>query len=262
MTCLIYSADQRTSVNIADALKDLLEFKEDGVVDGLNSFRTGKIRMLEVHGNITEVNSVDSCIGKDFALFMSMHSSERGIAAFTVHPEGNWGDDARFGGKPKTLSRASPSNMLSMLKAVYKKHDQLQVTYEATHHGPLLNAPSFFVEVGGTRQARDSKELAETLASAIADFLTADKAEYGKVAIGIGGTHYPGKFTRLALDGKYAFAHMMPKYNIHTDMLKQAVDRSDMPVDVAVIEWKSLNSEQRAGILHELENIGVDHEKV
>ena len=194
-------------------------------------------------------------------MFLSMHSSERGIAAFTVHAEGNWGDDARLGGKPKKLSMASPSNMLSMLNAVHKKKDQLQATYEATHHGPLLNAPSFFVEVGGTKQATDSKELAETLAGAVVDFLTADEAEYGKVAIGIGGTHYPEKFTRLALDGKYAFAHMMPKYNLHEDMLQQAIERSDIRAETAVIEWRSLNSEQRTAILHELERIGVDYEK-
>jgi D-aminoacyl-tRNA deacylase len=251
-----------TSVNIAEALKDMLGFEDVGVVDGMNSFTAGKTRMLEVHGSITDTDFVDSTIGDDFAVFLSMHSSARGIAMFTVHAEGNWGEDARLGGKPKKLSVASPVNMLSMLNAVHKKQEQLQTTYEATHHGPLLNTPSFFVEVGGTDQSINSKKLAETLADAVVDFLAADKAEYDKVAIGIGGTHYPEKFTRLALDGTYAFAHIMPKYNLHKDMLQQAVDRTDMRAETAVIEWKSLNSEQRAGILQELEKIGVDYEKV
>jgi D-aminoacyl-tRNA deacylase len=262
MVCLIYSADQATSVNIAEALKGMLGFEEAGAVDGMDSFKAGKTRMLEVHGGITDANFVGGAIGDDLAIFLSMHSSGRGIAAFTVHAEGNWGSDAKLGGMPKRLSTASPHNMCSMLNALHEKRGQLQATYEATHHGPLLDAPSFFVEVGGTDEAMNSKLLAETLAAAVADFLSADKAEYGKVAIGIGGTHYPEKFTRLALDGTYAFSHIMPKYALCNDMLQQAVERSEVRAETAVIEWKSLNAEQRAGILQELEKIGVDYEKV
>jgi D-aminoacyl-tRNA deacylase len=262
MACLIYSADQGTSARIAEALKSILQFEDAGVVDGMKSFKSGSTRMLEVHGGITEVDFVDSSIGEDFAVFLSMHSSERGVAAFTVHAEGNWGDDARLGGKPKRLSTSSPLNMLSMLNAVKRSQNRLPVTYEATHHGPLLDAPSFFVEVGGTAQATSSGELSNTLAGAVADFLSADKEHSGKVAIGIGGTHYPEKFTRLALEGRYAFSHIMPKYNFHTDMLQQAVERSDIIAEVAVVEWKSFKSEERAGLLKELERIGVDYEKV
>lgn len=262
MPCLVYSADQTTSVNIAEALKDMLEFENMGVVNGMNSFKAGATRMLEVRGNLTDAEIIDSTIGEDLAIFLSMHSSARGIAGFTVHAEGNWSDEARLGGKPKKLSTASPANMLSMLNAVHEKQDVLQTTYEATHHGPLLNAPSFFVEVGGTSQAIGSKSFAESLASAVVDFLSADDAEYGKVVIGIGSTHYPEKFTRLALNGTYAFSHIMPKYNLHSDMLQQAVERSDLRAEAAVIEWKSLNSVQRAGIIQELERIGVDYEKV
>jgi len=242
-------------------LKTILDLEYVGEEKGMKSFRAGETRMFEVKGDLTSADSVDSVIGKDFAVFLSMHSSARGIAMFTVHAEGNWGDEAILGGKPKKLSTASPSNMLSALKGISKRSGDLQATYEATHHGPLLDAPSFFVEVGGTDEATNSKKMAGSLANAISDFLYADKAEFGKVAIGIGGTHYPEKFTKLALDGTYAFAHIMPKYNSRIDMLRQAVERSDEPVETAVIEWKSFNSEQRGEILQELERIGIDHEK-
>jgi D-aminoacyl-tRNA deacylase len=262
MACLIYSVDQVTSTNIADALKRIMGFEEADPVEGMKSFRSGGTLMIEARGSIVETGFVDRCASKDVAVLLSMHSSARGVEVFTVHPEGNWGDDANLGGKPKMLSTASPANMLSMLKAISKKSGGLQATYEATHHGPLLDTPSFFVEVGGSERAVNSKELAGVLAGAIADFLGGGKAEYGKVAIGIGGTHYPGKFTRLALEGRYAFAHMMPKYSIHGDMLRQAIERSDVQVEKAVIEWKSLNAGQRNEIVQKLEETGIDYEKV
>src|SRR5271157_584561 len=115
MVCLIYSADQITSANIAEALKKMLGLEEAGVVDGMNSFENGSTRMLEVRGNITDAGFADSTVGKDCAVFLSMHSSSRGVAAFTVHAEGNWGDDAMLGGFPKRLSTATPVNMLSIL---------------------------------------------------------------------------------------------------------------------------------------------------
>ncbi len=262
MACLIYSADQETSTNIAMALKNMLPFEDAGIEEGMSSFKFGKTRMLEMHGSLTDSNFVDKTIGDDFAVFLSMHSSERGVAAYTVHAEGNWGNDARFGGEPKKLSVSSPANMLSMLNAIRKKQDSLPITYEATHHGPLTNAPSFFVEIGGTAQAISSKDLAGTLAESVSDFLETDKVDYGKVAIGIGGTHYPEKFTKLAFEGKYAFAHIMPKYNFHMDMLEQAVERSDIKADIAILEWKSLKSEERSEILKELERMGMDYEKI
>ncbi len=262
MVCFIYSKDQQTSANIAGVLKELCGFEESGVDGSARIFVSGKDMMLEIGGGITDAGFVDRIVGKDVAVFLSKHSSASGIGAFTVHATGNWNNDALLGGAPKALSVATPANMLSMLRAIDRSSAGLKLTYEATHHGPLTDVPSFFVELGGNEQTTGSVRLAGVLAGAICAFASSEAEEYGKVAVGIGGTHYPEKFTRLALEGRYAFGHIMPKYSIQEDMLQQAVGRSDLRTEIAVIEWKSLNAEQRSGVLRGLEGAGVDYERV
>lgn len=261
MVCLIYSKDQQTSANVASALKDLCGFAEEGGKAGIRVFRSGADRMLEIRGDIINSEDIDLISGKEVTVFLSKHSSARGIGAFTVHATGNWGGDAPFGGKPMSLSVASPAGMLSVLGAISRNHAELNFSYEATHHGPLTSAPSFFAELGGDESSINSTKLAGVLAESVGKFLENPEVEYDKVAIGIGGTHYPNKFTRLAVEGKYAFGHIMPKYNIHEDMLGQAVERSDLEVETAVIDWKSLNSEQKGRIVSELDRMGVGYEK-
>src|SRR2546428_10273485 len=49
--------------------------------------------------------------------------------------------------------------MTEVLRAVRREAEGLSyaVTFEATHHGPVLDAPSFFIEVGSTeKEWRDS----------------------------------------------------------------------------------------------------------
>ena len=84
------------------------------------------------------------------AVFMSKHSSSKSIGSFTVHSEGNWSSKAELGGIPNKLSMASPIEMLNTLIQMSKINvDAVEVTYEATHHGPHTYKRSFFAEVGG-----------------------------------------------------------------------------------------------------------------
>lgn len=261
MVWLVYSKTQRTSCNIAEALKAQRGFEEAGARGGMRVFSSGNDHMLETEAEIVDVD-VSSIVGNDITVFLSKHSSAKGIGAYTVHAMGNWSDEALLGGTPKSLSTAEPAGMLSVLSAMGKENAGLRFEYEATHHGPLTSAPSFFAELGGNEDIIENVRLAETLARSIGRFLDVENAEFGKVAIGIGGTHYPERFTRLALAGSYAFGHIMPKYNIHEDMLRQAVERSNPRAEVAVIEWKSIGADQRARVIRELDSLGVDYERV
>ena len=61
----------------------------------------------------------------------------------------------------------------------------------------------------------------------------------------------------------------MPKYAIYnddgtdnSDMLGQAVERSAERPDLAVIEWKGINSSTREMIIKRLGDIGLDYERV
>jgi D-aminoacyl-tRNA deacylase len=138
----------------------------------------------------------------------------------------------------------------------------IELTYEATHHGPLTENPSLFVELGGSEGVIKSEKHAKILATAVADSLH-KKPAYEKVAVGIGGLHYSAKFTKLALNGKYAFSHIMSKHYIsNLDMLKYAFERSDVRAEFALIEWKSIKAMDREAIVRELNVLGIDYAKV
>jgi len=262
--CLVYSVLDTASVNIAEALKEAVDFRDSDSLGGHAHFISDIAEMVELKSGMIDADFIDGTIKTDLVAFLSKHSSAKGVAPFTVHAEGNWSEEAKFGGKPKSLSVSSPVNMMAVLKSVKKFNGtDVPVMYEATHHGPLLNTPSMFVEIGGDENAVRSKEYAGIIANSVVAMLSDGDRDYDKVAIGIGGTHYPEKFTSLALEGRYAFAHMMPRYQIgNVDMLQKAMERSDMEVEVAVIEWKSIKAVDRDMVIKRLEELGLDYERV
>ena len=261
MVYFIYS-DETASSNIAAFLRDRLALQEIESNDRFRRFGTAGVEMIGVKGRLVDADFVDEII-EGTAIFLSRHSSSRGISAFTVHAEGNWSDDVSLGGRPKKLSVASPISMLNFLNSMNSLNDTgIELVYEATHHGPFLEHPSMFVELGGNEEMIASKTRAEQLAQAVALSLESSSS-YDKVAVGFGGLHYSAKFTRLALQGKYAFAHIMPKYQIgNTDMIEAAFARSDLKPEIAIIEWKSIKAVARECIIRELSSLGIDYAKV
>lgn len=255
-------SDEIASSNIATALKDTLGLEEQGQFKGMGCSARNDIKLLGIKGRLVEAEYLDGMIEGPM-IFLSRHSSSAGIAAFTVHPLGNWSIDNSIGGRPKELSRSSPIGMLKMLDAINAINKSgIELTYEATHHGPYTDRPSFFVELGGNEGVIGSTEYARLIAQAVAESLDRE-VHYDKIAVGIGGMHYCSKFTRLALEGKYAFSHIMPKYQVsNTDMIGKAFDRSDLKAELAVIEWKGLKAAQREIILRELNLLGIDYAKV
>ncbi|MDE1761892.1 MAG: hypothetical protein KGH59_03445 [Candidatus Micrarchaeota archaeon] len=268
MIGIIYSADDPASANAAGQLKETHDFSESRI-SGRTCWKNGDIVLWEADSRLIDAKSVDT-MGFEVAYFLSKHKSANGVGAFTTHPLGNWTAEAAIGGTPRELSIAAPAEMLCVLAAIARIDAVgIERTYEATHHGPLLRTPSLFVELGGNDAAISNVRLAHKLADAVFSALSVKQDLQDKVVIGIGGTHYPAKFTKLALEKGYAFAHMMPKHAILNDdgsdnlgMLSQAVERSKAPPEAAVIDWKSINAETRNKVLKELSAIGIDYERV
>ncbi len=265
MPCVVYSDKNTTSRNIGRAVLAAEDFEELERVSGFRHFRHGRIGVLELEDNFLDASFLDDIIKTDLVVFVCSHRSSKGVAAFTAHSEGNWTSEAALGGKPKELSMAAPARMLETLASLKENNKtSLPVIYEATHHGPLLETPSFFVEVGGNAEALESEEYARVVAKSVIDTLS-EKGEHSNMkecVLGIGGLHYAEKFTRMAFEKGYAFSHIMPKYYAsEIDMLDQAVKRSSIEVDKAVIEWKSIKAIDRERIIAELDRIGIDHER-
>jgi D-tyrosyl-tRNA(Tyr) deacylase len=93
-------------------------------------------------------------------------------------------------------------------------------TYEATHHGPLLHQPAFFVEISDALSEVDRRRAADALSNAIKD-LEEDSSD--RVAIGVGGGHYAPHFTELALGRRWAFGHIVPRHAL--DQITPEVQR-------------------------------------
>ena len=110
-------------------------------------------------------------------VFISRHSSQSGKPTLSVHAPGNFGD-AELGGLPKTLSVSPALAMQNALKALMHYKEKLnlnyEVSFECTHHGPSLNVPTMFVELGSSAEQWSDLKAAEAVAHsamyAIANF--------------------------------------------------------------------------------------------
>jgi D-aminoacyl-tRNA deacylase len=263
MVFVVYSPIDPVSVNAAEAMKSLLKFEDADPIGGMKHLKCGNIDFIELNTIHLYADFLDDYIKNDTIIFLSRHGSIKNIAAFTVHPEGNWTNEAKLGGKPNELAVSSPIQMAKVLHAMKKNNkSDIPVIYEATHHGPLLNTPSLYAEIGGTQEIRDSKDHANFLAKSVADSVD-QEISYDKVAVGLGGLHYADRFAKLTIENKYIFSHIMPRHYIeNVDMIKQGVERSVPKAEIGIIDWKSLKAEQREKVIGKLNELGLDYEKI
>lgn len=262
MACIVYSRTEEISKSLGERAVRLLSADEVGPIGGKRRFRGRDIDILELDRLPIYEEGLDDLVKTDLFVFLSRHRSSKGVASFTVHPLGNWTASSEAGGKPGMLSVAAPWQMRSMLSVISKGNNtDVPVTYEATHHGPLLETPSFFVEVGGSEEITERHY--DVLAHCVCDYLSSEHENAGEVALAIGGTHYPEKFTKLALEGKYAFCHIMPRHSCtYADMLQMGVKRSAPPAAKAVIDWKGIAAPEREVAIKRLAELGVDYVRV
>ena len=144
----------------------------------------------------------------------SIHRSAAGPVCFTVHPLGNFGSGAEVGGAPATLVPSAPRPMTALLRSLAEASAPLGLpaTFEATHHGPPLELPAFFAEIGGgPTPEHPDREQVDVLARALRELAV---EETDRVAVGVGGGHYMPHFTDLALRRWWAFGHLISRHAI------------------------------------------------
>ncbi len=207
----------------------------------------------------------------DLIIVASRHKSESKMPTLCVHSPGNF-NDARLGGNERILSIAPALYTREAIIEFKKQQEQQQsiseydVTLEATHHGPTLNLPIMFVEVGGSEEQWNDLNACEAAANVIKHLYYADlnieNKNKVKVAIGIGGNHYASKFTKILLNENIAFGHIMPKYNFNEEMIEQMLSKTIPKPDIALIDWNGLNSEQRKKAVNKLEQTNLEWRKV
>lgn len=204
----------------------------------------------------------------ELIVFISKHSSESGTPTLSVHTPGNLGD-AELGGVPRRVSISPANAMRDALKALMRLRDAMklgyEVSYEGTHHGPSLDVPTMFVELGSSPKQWSDLSGAVAVAQATMEAVSEFDNRTSRVVIGIGGTHYNAKFTRITMENDVAFSHMIPKYaipDLDVEMLSQCVDRTLEEVEYAILDWKGIKSENKPSLVRMLNDIGLMFEKI
>ncbi|MFQ5919255.1 MAG: D-aminoacyl-tRNA deacylase [Thermoplasmata archaeon] len=263
MLVIVASLADVASANIRDRLLELAPWEESGTFEGhpvhrLEGRRLVTIGDLHLHrdGLDDEIRTVLG-MEPEVLVFASRHVSRRGIPSFTVHPLGNF-EKAEFGGRPGTLVPTSPGWMTQALRLLREeaKDSPHEVTFEATHHGPFLQTPAFFVELGSSMDQWKEVEPARVVARTLLALRPADHP----VLLGVGGGHYVPRMTDVALGRRVSFGHLIPSYA--TEALDEAVFReavSQTPeVRLAYVHRKALKGPNRRRMLGLIAEAGLD----
>ena len=166
---------------------------------------------LHIHIEDVDERVADAGLAVNEVIFMSRHSATSGEAALTVHPIGNFHEN-KFGGRERKLVKANPPLMSDALRRIARYNDLegFRVCFEVTHHGPWLEKPTFFIEIGSDMRNWGNERAADILTDVLLDM---EPNDYD-TAVGVGGGHYAPRFTEVALSFKINFGHMLPNYQI------------------------------------------------
>ena len=229
----------------------------------LNLMDLGGFDFHLIEGDMLKTENLDlSKISKyDFVIFTSKHKSEKHEKTLSIHAPGNfrevWG-----GGEKGRLCPASALFQKHLFETLALVKDdsgisRYSITHEVTHHGPLIDIPCVFIEIGGTENEWKDKAASFVIAKTIKKAIETWKENpYHEVAVGIGGPHYCPGFNRLQLTSNVAFSHIIPKYvsPITEEMIIEAINKTVEEVDFVVLDWKGLGpAEDRDEIIRILE---------
>jgi D-aminoacyl-tRNA deacylase len=271
---LVASKKDIASLNIIRQILDHYPFKKTDVNFDKNPIYSAYVNKKEVTLIILNEETIkaqhlsESFANSNLIVFVSRHSSTSGKPTLSVHTPGNLGP-AEFGGVQNQVSISPAMAMRDALKALtyFKEGMQLkyEISYECTHHGPSLSTPAMFVELGSSpKQWQDSKA-AEAVAHAAMLAIGKFGASGEAAVIGIGGTHYNERFTRMALNGEALFGHIIPKYaiaSLDSKMLSQCVENTFEKVDSAILDWKGIKSADKPQLLKTLKKTGLRYKKI
>ena len=263
---LVCSERDLPSVNMKESLLSFHGWEDMGN-DGINSYisygETVMVTIPDMHIYHEDLDKEVERFGVkvDDVIVMSKHSAKSGRAALTAHPIGNYHEN-EFGGRERSLVKASPALMSDALRRIVSLNDMddTQTCFEVTHHGPWMEKPTFYIEVGSEQTHWENKHAAEILAHVIEDL---DPHYDYPSAVGLGGGHYAPRFTEVALKFKVNFGHMIPNYQIEgrddediVRMLKDACEATG--TNLVYLHRKSMKKPEERRMSALIESAGFE----
>ena len=272
MILIVASAKDVASLNIREQLLAYYDFEESAEVFHNNPvyskiINSEAVKLVTIKEEAIYYQAITDHFNPQLIIYISRHASKSGTPTLSVHTPGNLAE-AQKGGISRKISIAPANAMKVALLEMAQQKDELslsyQVSYECTHHGPSIDMATMFVELGSTLTQWKDMKAAEAIAHATIKAIS-PCAQNSIAAVGIGGPHYNRKFTRVALEGSFAFGHMIPKYaipRIDEEIIRQCVERTVEQVETIVLDWKGIRSADKPKLVKALEAIGVEVQRI
>ena len=264
---IIASNADKAGMNISEQLS---KFRKNPIISSIKKEPSG-FDFYFPEGEIIFTENIDAEKIKnyDFIIFASKHVSEKNEKSICIHAPGNW-KTAEYGGEEGKICRSSALFQKFLFEKIKKNagsHDfkKYRITLECTHHGPLIEKPCLFVEIGSTETEWKDKRagfiVAKAISESIEDF---EENPYREIAIGIGGPHYCPNFNKIQLNSNIAISHIIPQYALPftEEMLNEAIKKTEEEIDFVVLDWKGIGiAEEREKIIRILDENRISYKK-
>jgi len=263
---IIASKKDLAGINITTQLS---QFRQNPILSSMKQSPSFDFYLIDDEIIYTENLDLEKINQYDFIIFASTHKSEKKERTLSIHAPGNWRQNQLGGEKGKICKTSAlfQKQIFAKLVANAEKYHlrDYKITLECTHHGPLIDKPCIFAEIGSTENEwRDRKAgfvMAKTISETINEF---SKNPYSEIAVGIGGLHYCPNFNKIQLKSNIAISHIIPGYvlPLTEEMIKQAIEKTEEEIDFVVLDWKGLgNADERKRILNILDKLYLQYKR-
>ncbi len=259
MRLIVSSTTDPASCNILKNLLELWDWDKISEWKGNPVYRRNEDIIASVNRHHIYVDDVDIEIENSFdveidhVVYISKHASEAGVHSLTVHPVGNFGK-AKFGGLDNRLVLPIPHEMtaaLRLLREMAQRHeltDEYEVSFEATHHGPHLKSPTYYIEIGSEERCWNDPIAGEAIARTVMEVRS--RVNYEEpVVFCVGGGHYAPKFTDLVRYHPLSVGHIVPGWavdQLDEDNFMKAAEQSN--AEYVYTDSSSLSPEQARNV--------------
>lgn len=263
---VVASKKDLAGVNITTQLS---QFRPNPLMKSMGNGASFDFYLIDELQIYTESLDLEKINKYDFIIFASKHQSKKKEKSLSVHAPGNW-RNADYGGEKGKACRSSALFQKFMFEILMKNREKFnltgyQVTMEVTHHGPLIDKPCVFIEIGSTETEWNDRRagfaIAKTIDEVIAEF---KPSEYQEIAIALGGPHYCPSFNKIQAKSNIAISHVIPNYvaPITEEMVLEAVEKTVEEIDFAILDWKGLGqADKRDEVVNILEKNYIDWKK-
>lgn len=250
-TVLVTSTRDEASTTIARGLVENHGFESTRIMfKDKPVFQKDNLLLVSIDTEIVDPPDLDTYFNPQAYIFLSRHKSESKIPALTVHTTGNFTDTLFLGARPKEVGMVNPDLQKNYMISLDKRRDEIEgyeITIEATHHGPTsLKRPVLFVELGSSEAQWRDRHAGEVVGDALMECVAEsgeNKKSWEKVAIALGGTHYPEKLNDLLLDSDIAITTAVSRHSldgVDAAMFGQIIQKTTRFPRFVAIDWKGM----------------------